>query len=57
MMKDSEEREWERGGGDDIRIRWRGSGRGRDDDRFGGEGVGEGGMMKDSEEREWERGG
>ena len=27
----------------------------RGDDRFGGEGVGEGGMMKDSEEREWER--
>ena len=39
-MTDSEEREWERG----------------DDDRFGGEGVGEGGMMTDSEEREWERG-
>ena len=38
-------------------IRRRGSGRGRGDDRFGGEGVGEGGVMTDSEEREWERGG
>ena len=28
---------------------------GEGDDRFGGEGVGEGGVMKDSEEREWER--
>ena len=50
-MTDSEEREWERGDDD----RFGGEGVGEGDDRFGGEGVGEGGMMTDSEEREWER--